>query len=213
MKILFLGDSITDCNHNFTPDCLGEGYVKIFSQDHPGTEIINGGSDGFTFPRTLEKWRRTYASAHCDCAVITGGVNEAGVVMNTCLQPEQASLFLDRSQTALHDLLSGLISRSTRRIVLVEPFLFPTPQYRLSWMPTLYEVRRRIRETASGFSSDTVLCISVQKQLEELARVHDAISYEAVTTDGIHLTEAGHRSLAGAVASVLFRPLPPLSVF
>ena len=30
-NLLFLGDSITDCNHYFDPDNLGYGYVRIIS--------------------------------------------------------------------------------------------------------------------------------------------------------------------------------------
>ena len=31
MKIVFIGDSITDANHNYSEDVLGEGYVKIIA--------------------------------------------------------------------------------------------------------------------------------------------------------------------------------------
>lgn len=203
MDILFLGDSITDCSHNFTPDHLGEGYVKMISQDFPEFSVTNGGSDGFTFPRTFQKWSRMYALHPYDCAVITGGINEAGVIMNTGLSRGQAAHFLDHSQDCLRSLLAGLLGRQTARIVLVEPFLFPVPQYRISWLPVLEEIRSRIQKTASEFSSDTVLYLPVQDRLDGLAGSSGAAPYDAVTTDGVHLTRSGHRCLADAVSAAL----------
>ena len=44
MNILFLGDSITDCAHNFTPDNLGGGYVKLIASRHPEITAVNGGT-------------------------------------------------------------------------------------------------------------------------------------------------------------------------
>ncbi|MDO4323335.1 MAG: SGNH/GDSL hydrolase family protein [Lachnospiraceae bacterium] len=192
MDILFLGDSITDCGHCFTADNLGDGFVKKLSL-LPGINAVNGGSDGFTFPRVLQKWERLYAQNQYDCAVITGGVNETAVIAGTGLSEEQAALFLERSAEALRFLLEGLIRQRTKRILLVEPFLFPVPEYLSLWIPSLQRVRRRIKKTASVFDPNTVFYLSVQKELDLLA---GQAGLSAVTTDGIHLTKAGHDCLA-----------------
>lgn len=60
MNLLFLGDGITDCDHCFTADNLGLGYVKKISL-LPGVIAANGGTDGFIFPRVLQKWEQMYS--------------------------------------------------------------------------------------------------------------------------------------------------------
>ena len=45
-----LGDSITDCDHCFSRDSLGNGYVKIlsdrFERDDSDYQVRNYGTDG-----------------------------------------------------------------------------------------------------------------------------------------------------------------------
>ena len=47
-----LGDSITDCEHCFSRDFLGNGYVKMLSdclkRDGSDYQVRNYGTDGFT---------------------------------------------------------------------------------------------------------------------------------------------------------------------
>ena len=55
--LLFLGDSITDCNHYFDPENLGYGYVRMISDKikTPDTnyQVLNKGNDGFTVPALI----------------------------------------------------------------------------------------------------------------------------------------------------------------
>ena len=52
-----LGDSITDCDHCFSRDSLGNGYVKIlsdrFERDDSDYQVRNYGTDGFTINLSL----------------------------------------------------------------------------------------------------------------------------------------------------------------
>lgn len=51
MKLLFLGDSITDCGHCFTADNLGNGYVKHVSMGLlPSCMVENGEQTALPFP-------------------------------------------------------------------------------------------------------------------------------------------------------------------
>ena len=199
MDILFLGDSITDCGHCFTEDNLGNGFVKRIST-LPGVRATNGGTDGFTFPRVLQKWEQLYKTKQYDCVVITGGINEVSVIADTGLSEERADEFLNQSMEALKRLLSGLLQQQTRRILLVEPFLFPVPQYLCMWMPSLALVRERMKKTVSVFDPNTVLLVSVQNALDKLA---GQVGFPSVTTDGVHLTDTGHDCLAKCLAKSL----------
>lgn len=227
MNLLFLGDSITDCGHCFTPDNLGNGYVKYISmilqnqQSVPGQfpadknglpdrphspvtpYIVNGGSDGFTFPRILQKWKRNYQDAAWDAAVISGGINEVGYLMDADLSEDQSRQYLEYSMAALQELTASLLSRRVK-VILLEPFLFPVPDSRIRWLPCLARVREHIRDILKTFistsDSGSVLYVSPQPALDGLAREQ---GYAAVTTDGIHLTDAGSRCLAALVLPYL----------
>ena len=54
-----LGDSITDCEHCFSRDFLGNGYVKMLSdclkRDGSDYQVRNYGTDGFTINRLLQR--------------------------------------------------------------------------------------------------------------------------------------------------------------
>lgn len=204
MDILFLGDSITDCGHNFTEDGLGNGYVKKLSL-LPDVTAVNGGTDGFTFPDVLRKWRLMYARNRYDCIVITCGINDVAVIadLEAADRHEDASAFLEDSMAALRALLHEL---SDSGILLLEPFLFPIPRARALWLPILRETRERIRETIADFNKgyavqtvDTPCAryLPTQATLDDLA---SRIGLSAVTSDGVHLTNKGHECLAKLVA-------------
>lgn len=176
MNILFLGDSITDCGHSFTGDNLGNGYVKKLSL-LPGVSATNGGTDGFTFPDVLRKWRLMYARNRYDCVVMTCGINDVGVAadLKDAGRNADASAFLGESMAALRTLLcelTGTVCAQTpsaygqipnipalapgttspvSRILLLEPFLFPIPRARELWLPALLEVRKRIQKAITDF--------------------------------------------------------------
>ncbi len=198
MNILFLGDSITDCAHNFTPDNLGGGYVKLIASRHPEITAVNGGTNGFTFPRVLQKWQRMYAARTYERVVITCGVNEAGIVMNTGLSQEQSDELLSHSKKAAQTLIAGLLENNTSKILLIEPLLFPTAQYLVHWVPILCRVREMIRQTVLEFPCDKVKYVPTQNALEQAA------DSEPITHDGIHLNRFGNQYLAALVETALF---------
>lgn len=198
MNILFLGDSITDCAHNFTPDNLGGGYVKLIASRHPEITAVNGGTNGFTFPRVLQKWQRMYAARTYERVVITCGVNEAGIVMNTGLSQEQSDELLSHSKKAAQTLIAGLLENNTSQILLIEPLLFPTAQYLVHWIPVLCSVREMIRQTVLEFPCDNVKYVPTQNALEQAA------AREPITHDGIHLNRFGNQYLAALVEAALF---------
>lgn len=196
MKILFLGDSITDCDHCFTEDNLGNGYVKYVAAQLENASIINAGTDSFTFPRILQKWQSNYSSSSFDTVIISGGINDVSIMMNTGLTQEQSDDWFHYSMTALQQLIDSLITGHTKKVLILEPFLLPAPAYLSLWLPCLEKFRGQIRRIARTFDTDTVHTICVQDALDTLVRQKGV---HAVTTDGIHLTAAGHQCLARIV--------------
>lgn len=213
--ILFLGDSITDCDHCFTPDNLGDGYVKMISDSlsRDSFSVVNGGTDGFTFPSIYRKWRQSYSSHHYDTVSILGGINDTGALMDSGMSESQVQAQILQAGIALRKLLEGLAAQNTARILLAEPFLFPYPDYLSTWMHRLHQIQSMIRQTARAFSMNyipasdqvkgtpEVRIISLQHALDQIARSQ---GYPAVTTDGIHLTETGHQIVCECMLPHIF---------
>lgn len=198
--------------------------------------VTNGGTDGFTFPRIYQKWKRQYASASWDIVSILGGINEVGAIMDSGLSEEAAGSLLSSSEQALYTLLRQLLRKDVRRILLPEPFLFPHPAYLISWMPLLDKVRQMIRNAAfladpacssehggnPAFAdrigpssplpgpSGAVRTASGRIFLIPLGPSFDAYAaahgYASVTTDGIHLTGQGHQIVCECLLPFLRLP-------
>ncbi len=202
MKYLFLGASNTDCDHCFTPDNLGKGYVKFFAlrQAFAGDTVINGGTNGFTYPRILQKYLAFYREERFDDVFLLGGINEAGMLADNGLSSRQSLLLLDRSESSLRQLIFCLYAQGTGRVFLLEPFLFPRSFGRESWIPAYESVRRRLLCCAEDFKTLPFHFVPLQDPLTRLA---DSVGAEHITKDGIHLTSQGHRFVADRLCRVL----------
>lgn len=191
-RILCLGDSITDCGRFFSSSPLGNGYVSMLSRklSAAGTrhEMINCGIDGFTVARLLEN-AESYAAKGADIITILIGINDIGLMMNTCRTPaQQADMMIQFSRH--YDELLTILTNSTDHIILMEPFIFPWPAEYRNWIPHVRDMSRAISTLAEKF------------RLPYLP-LHDSLNHESrsygldfLTIDGIHLTPQGHEFLA-----------------
>lgn len=217
MRLLFLGDSITDCDHCFTKDNLGTGYVKFIAQALAGrdlqmgkpetadcTSCINGGVDGFTLPRIYRKWQRMWDLQYFDAVFLLGGINDVGDIMAHGNTDACAAARFSDARDAFSALLHGLIASGCRKIFVIEPFLFSVPAELLTWRPRLDAFCQMLRSLAAQIQAEypavRISCISVQALFDNFA---DRSGAQSLTTDGVHLTEAGHRMLAEVLLSSL----------
>ena len=78
-QLLFLGDSITDCNHYFDPENLGLGYVRMISEQintpDKNYQVQNFGNDGFTVPALRRLWQRKGLNLKPDFITILIGIS------------------------------------------------------------------------------------------------------------------------------------------
>lgn len=186
-EYLFLGDSITDANHLWLPDTngLGDGYVAMLA-DRLGsnTLITNKGIDGFTVSALLERLQRGFLKGHPDVISLLIGINDIGVALNTGVTLEQL-LFTENYRAVLMQLLD-----TGAKLLCSGPFIFPHPQKYQIWIPYVLELEQIMGEICESLS---VSFIPLHSYLTSLVKNGD---YDAVTTDGIHLTAYGHKMLA-----------------
>lgn len=190
-KIIFLGGSITDANHNWLPysNGLGNGYVSILSSilHEKGHSYIlkNKGHDGSTVRGVLRSLERDCISQMPDFVSILVGTNDAGVSMNTgvCLKEQQFAANYEL-------LLTRILERTHAKIICMSPFIFPHPQEYGNWTPDILYIEQVIRQLTEQYG---LPFFPLHDMLNASAKV---LGYDAITTDGIHLTDYGHGLIA-----------------
>ena len=190
-EFLFLGDSITDCDHSFDKDNLGNGYVRIISENlysHSAEiKMKNMGRDGFTIPAVNRLWNLC-CKKMTPCAItILIGINDVSV-MKCSSRPLEVSL--QEFQKNYESLLETIKADSDCPLLLSEPFIFSYPEEYASWDPLVHQISGIIQNIAK---SHNVAFLPLWDKLNLTVKRY---GFNAVTTDGIHLTAKGHQIIA-----------------
>lgn len=199
-NILFLGDSITDSEHLFTADNLGHGYVSLLSHALSPAEytVCNRGHDGFTTEQIWRMLLRDGIEDKWDVITLLTGVNDIPVEVYTTHNriPDEFMYYYEK-------LLQLFTSATHAKIILLEPFLFDNPEEYKNWHSYIYTESAIIQELAKKYHAhftptDDILRAAAEKE-----------GMDRITPDGIHLTSAGNRILAGLWLKALDFPSSP----
>lgn len=197
MKILFLGDSITDSNRNFTSDNLGEGYVRILADRFPNHQFINRGHDGFTTQHVLRTLAEDCLCRSFDLITLLVGINDISVQLyaDSHRIPEEFALYYET-------IVEKIRQTSKAPIILAEPFVFDRPAALQNWRPFLREESQIIQKLSVSYNC---CFLPLQSVLDDACLRWDSNS---LTSDGIHLTPLGSGLIADAwenlVTSLIF---------
>lgn len=202
MNLLFLGDSITDCNHSFTPDNLGLGYVRMIFRELvktlPSLSVSNKGIDGFTVSRVRSLWQTLPEKEDFDLISLLVGVNDVGMWMDHGHSSRELLRLCQIFAQEYEDLATDFLDLGISRVILMEPFIFQRPEKYLLWRPWLGELSAAISEIAQIYG---LTFLPLQEMLDQAASEN---GFSSITTDGIHLTAAGNRLLAQKWLESLF---------
>ena len=192
-EFLFLGDSITDCNHSFDPQNLGEGYVRILAKElghFDGTaKIRNMGVDGFTISALTRLWNLRCKILAPDFITILVGINDISIMKGN---RENIDTALNTFRLKYEMLIEQIQQDVSCPIILMEPFIFPHPAEFQTWE---YDVRKMNNIVSQIAQRHRLQFVPLLKRLLEAASED---GYDAITIDGVHLTPKGHRILADA---------------
>lgn len=183
-KILFTGDSITDCNHMFEPEGLGEGYVRMIRETLVDDRIINRGFDGYTAAMVYRVWDEICIKQQPDIVTLLVGVNDLSAFL--CGGGYDAAGFREHVER----ILQKTREETEADIILMEPFLFPRPAEYKNWFAPLADFRQQMRTLSQWYETGFVSLWEVFQKAQE------QIPVEELTVDGIHLTKLGHGILA-----------------
>ena len=199
-KLLFQGDSITDCGRTTDAcpqDSLGIGYPNIISKIlgalYPlqNIEVVNRGISGNRISDLIARWQTDTLDITPDFLSIFIGINDTWRVYDSNI-PSPIEEFEARYCELIESVKN---SRPDMDLLLIEPFLMYAPD-----KPYRDDLNRRIdavRKVAQKYKTMFL-------PLDGLAQSW-AIKYgsEAVAFDGVHLTELGHSLLATEIMKLL----------
>ena len=198
-KIIFLGDSITDAEHCFSENPLGNGYVdmvdkKLYHSTGGGKkyDIVNCGHDGFTIQGVKRMLEHDCILRQPDIVSLLIGCNDVGVMMNTGKSLEEQEF-----EAGYESVLRELTERTRARIICMAPFIFPYPRKYANWIPGIRQAEAIEKRIAERYHVEFL-------ELQDLMiSAAGRAGYENITTDGIHLTEGGNEIIAGELMRFL----------
>lgn len=193
MKILFQGDSITDCGRDRSDiHSLGKGYPKfsaeLIAEKYPDLtfEFINQGISGNRAENLLARWEEEAIAHDPDIISILIGVNDTWHNAGENDNWMKNSYF----ESCYRQILTMLKEKTHAKIVMIEQFLLYTPDkayFREDLAPKIEITRKLAREFADAYIP--------MDGLFAKASIEKEPTYWAA--DGVHPTEAGAKLMAG----------------
>lgn len=194
--ILFIGDSITDVGRDRTNVAdLGQGYPLMIAtalkENYTELELTfsNRGVGGDKLKDMAARWDVDCLSLNPTVVSILIGINDTWhtVGQNQFGSQEDLQQFEQQYRT----LLTTLVEKSVRQIILMEPFVLPYPTDREMWRSDLDPRIQVVRKLAYEFQADLI-------PLDGLLNANGIKQGFALLTgeDGVHPTQEGHEIIA-----------------
>jgi lysophospholipase L1-like esterase len=166
-KLLFIGDSITDCGRRAEPFApYGSGYVNIaralLLARYPerGLEVVNRGIGGNTVRDLDRRWEADVVAEQPDWLSVKIGIND---VWRTVSGRTDEAVPLDEYRATYRRLLERARAATPARLILMDPYVIATPVAKAGAATiSLAEAQRRYPELrqqniASGPEFDAVM--------------------------------------------------------
>jgi lysophospholipase L1-like esterase len=190
MKIVFFGDSITDCDRDRSDDkSLGNGYVKVLADKlrpiYPDMdiELINKGISGNEVCDLLARVQADVIDLQPDAVVIMIGINN---VIHQFKYDKK--LNLNQFESDLTSLIEKL-KEAGIVVIFLEPFLLPAPTKKR--MRPLFD-----KELAIIHRVCSQMCDEFVAYDEMFNGLCQTIPYTDYSADGVHPTPKGSNLIA-----------------
>ena len=201
MKIVFFGDSITDCDRDRSDDSsLGNGYVKVLADKlrpiYPDMDIslINKGVSGNEVCDLLARVQSDVIDLKPDAVVMMIGIN------NTIHQFKYGKeLNFNQFEADLIKLIT-MLKEAGIVVIFLEPFLLPAPdkkRMRNVFNKELEIIRRVCLERCDEF-------VAYDEMFNGLC---ESNSYTLYSEDGVHPTFKGSNLIANTAIKAIRKHL------
>jgi len=202
-KMLFIGDSITDCGRRGTEAPLGNGYVRLFTElataRYPGRRIhyINKGIGGNRITNLKDRWRDDVLYHRPEVLSIKIGINDLHSHLRGAEDRVSPELFAQ-----IYDELLALTRRELGcRVVLLTPFYISVDRSGQTFRSQVLELIPRYVETVERMSA---------QYKTRLVRLHDIFQEHLKHRDAdtfcpepVHPNHTGHLVIAQALLEAL----------
>jgi lysophospholipase L1-like esterase len=202
--LLFIGDSITDCEREWTGgrnDGLGRGYVSMVDADlrnswppHP-LRILNKGIDGNQVTDLEARWDDDVLAHQPDWLSVMIGINDVCQQFDCPLETKEVAI--GRFESVYRSLIERTRTQ-LKGLILMTPYFIEAnredPMRRM-----MDDVGGVVKRLAGEF--DAVL-VDVQAPFDEYLESH---SSRSLADDRVHPNAAGHQIIAQAFLKALGR--------
>lgn len=197
-KVVFIGDSITDCGRRDVAPPLGNGYVKFVADliaiRYPSLSvtIVNKGVSGNTAADLRERWHDDVLVLKPDWVSVLIGIND----VHRTLRNEPTAVPPDRYEQLYRECLTLMKERTNAQIVLMEPFYISTDTETNSWrtqvLRALEDYRKIVRKLADEFGA---IFVPLHDLFQEQLRYRPA---DMFCPEPVHPNAVGHLLIAHA---------------
>lgn len=191
MRILFQGDSITDCGRNRDDiHSLGAGYPKYTAELLRETycdesfEFINKGIGGHQTKDLLARWQEDAVDLDPDIITILVGVNDTWHHIH-----EKDWIPNELFEANYRSLLEDIKNKTNAKIIMLEPYALDYPELEV-FHPDLDEKIRVVRRLAREYADIYIPLDGIFAS----ACVAEELSFWS--GDGVHPGEEGHKLIA-----------------
>jgi len=192
-KLLFIGDSITDCGRREDPEQIGNGYVRLCHDSllaaSPATApiVINCGISGNKITDLQKRWQRDVIDLSPDVLSIFIGVNDVW----HGFFPGREGTSIDRFVEGYRDILTRTRDALPAcRLILCEPSVIWPPVHD-DGNALLAPYVRAVNEMAKRFDGDAI--VRLHGAFNDARAARPEVAW---TTDGVHPTSVGHMLIA-----------------
>ncbi len=192
IKLLFQGDSITDCGRDRSNmHDLGHGYpyyaAKALTEKYPDIdfEFIDLGIGGNCTFDLVARLERDFVELQPDICSILIGINDTWHLSN----PNENWMKHSYFEHCYRTVLEALKTRTNAKILLMEQFLLPAPDktyFREDLDPKIQITRKLAREYADAYLPTDGL----------LAAAYTTEDWQKYSEDGVHPTAYGAEAIA-----------------
>ncbi len=191
-KVLFTGDSITDCGRRgeFAP--YGQGYVskaiQLVTAKYPERKIayVNTGIGGHTVRELAPRWHEDVVAHQPDWLSVMIGINDVHRFLRSV--PADRIDVLEYEDTYRRMLVAAR-EQTKARLILVESFYLSTDPEHVS-IKTLTEYLEVVRSLAEEFDA---LLVPVHQDFQKALAVRPS---EEWSEDNVHPFPQGHMFIA-----------------
>ncbi|ARK30860.1 SGNH/GDSL hydrolase family protein [Halalkalibacter krulwichiae] len=192
VKILFIGDSITDCGRLEDQEGLGTGYVRLVRDyllaSYPAIpfQFVNVGISGNRITDLVARWQEDVLNHKPDFVSISIGIND---VWRQLDRPDLEQVTPELFKSHYIDLVTKVQEQTNAKIILMEPTIIGE-QIDSTGNKLLIDYVKIVNELADHFKATVIPTHQAFIIFLQSGSTHQ------LTTDSVHMSSIGNMLMA-----------------